>query len=92
MLGTEVLVFEVLGSESVKRPLKKKTKNWFSRMIIASILQYFLSSLSYHLSLTPLFCLFLSDRLRQVLLFLHQWLLFCLCRRVIKFKPVKVGN
>ena len=34
-----------------------------------SILQYFLPSLSYHLSLRPLFCLFLSGRLRQVLLY-----------------------
>ena len=33
-----------------------------------SILQYFQPSLSYHLPLRPLFCLFLSGRLRQVLL------------------------
>ena len=33
-----------------------------------SILQYFRPSLSYHLSLTSLFRLFLSGRLRQVLL------------------------
>ena len=38
-------------------------------MLQESILQYFLPSLSYHLSLRPLFCLFLSDRLRQVLLY-----------------------
>ena len=38
------------------------------RMIQESILQYFLPSLSYLLSLSPLFCLFLSGRLRQVLL------------------------
>ena len=31
-----------------------------------SILQYFRPSLSYQLSLRPLFCLFLSGRLRQV--------------------------
>ena len=31
-----------------------------------SILQYFRPSLSYHLSLRSMFCLFLSDRLRQV--------------------------
>ena len=31
-----------------------------------SILQYFRPSLSYHLLLRPLFCLFLSGRLRQV--------------------------
>ena len=34
-----------------------------------SILQYFLPSLSYHLSLRAFFCLFLSGRLRQVLLY-----------------------
>ena len=34
-----------------------------------SILQYFRPSLSYHLPLGPLFCLFLSVRLRQVLLY-----------------------
>ena len=34
-----------------------------------SILQYFRPALSYHLSLRPLFCLFLSGRLRQVLLY-----------------------
>ena len=34
-----------------------------------SILQYFRPSLSYHLSLRSLFCLFLSGHLRQVLLY-----------------------
>ena len=34
-----------------------------------SILQYFRPSLSYHLSLRYLFCLFLSDRFTQVLLY-----------------------
>ena len=34
-----------------------------------SILQYFRPSLSYHLSLGPYFCLFLSGRLREVLLY-----------------------
>ena len=34
-----------------------------------SILQYFRPSLSYHLPLRSLFCLFLSGRLRQVLLY-----------------------
>ena len=38
-------------------------------MLLESILQYFLPSLSYHLSLSPLFCLLLSGRLRQVLLY-----------------------
>ena len=34
-----------------------------------SILQYFRPSLSYHLSLRPLFCLFLNGCFAQVLLF-----------------------
>ena len=34
-----------------------------------SILQYFRPSLSYHFPLSPLICLFLSGRLRQVLLY-----------------------
>ena len=42
----------------------------YCRMLQESILQYFGPSLSYHLSLKPLFCLFLSDQLRQVLLYL----------------------
>ena len=58
-------------------PLKKKTKNWLSRPIIAkcrskvlqSILQYFRPLLSYHLSVRTLFNLFLSGRFRQVLLY-----------------------
>ena len=39
-----------------------------------SILQYFLPSLSYHLSLRSLFCLFLSGRLRQVLLYMARYI------------------
>ena len=39
-----------------------------------SILQYFRPSLSYHFPLRPLFCLFLSGRLRQFLLYyLKKW-------------------
>ena len=38
-----------------------------------SILQYFWPSSSYHLSLRSLFCLFLSGRLRQVLLYSVLW-------------------
>ena len=34
----------------------------YCRMLQERIIQYFRSSLSYHLSLMPLFCLFLSDR------------------------------
>ena len=59
----------------------KKNKNWFSRphrlmqvKSIAecskgSILQYFRPSLSYQLLLRSLFCLFLSGRFTQVLLY-----------------------
>ena len=65
----------------LKRPLKRKTKIVFQdqlsinagqkycRMLQESILQYFWPPLSYHLSLRPLFCLFLSGCLRQVLLY-----------------------
>ena len=38
-------------------------------MLQDSILKYFQPSLSYQLSLRPLFCLFLIGRLRQVLLY-----------------------
>ena len=40
-----------------------------------SILQYFWPSLSYHLSLRSLFCLFLSGRFTQVLLYMYTGLL-----------------
>ena len=40
----------------------------YCRMLQESILQYFRPSLRYLLSLRPLFCLFLSGRLRRVLL------------------------
>ena len=49
----------------------------YCRMLQASILQYFWPSLSYHLSLRPLFCLFLSGCLKQVLLY-HLSLTKCL--------------
>ena len=44
----------------------------YCRMLQESILQYFLPSLSYHLSLRSLFCLFLSGRFRQVFIVLRQ--------------------
>ena len=62
----------------LKRPLKRIPKIGFQdrlllnagrkccRMLQESILQYFRPSLSYHLTLRSLFCLFLSGRLRQV--------------------------
>ena len=63
---------------------QKEDQNWFSRPIIAkgrskvlqnapSILQYFRPSLIYTLSLKPLFFLFWSGRLRQVLLHIVFW-------------------
>ena len=70
----------VYSKTCLKQPLKKNTKIGFQdqlslkagqkycRMLSWSILQYFQPSLSYHLSLRPLFCLFLSGCLRQVLL------------------------
>ena len=39
------------------------------RLMQESILQYFRPSLRYHLSSRHLFCLFLSGRLKQVLLY-----------------------
>ena len=41
-----------------------------------SILQYFRPLLSYHLSLRSLFCLFLSGRFTQVLLYL-KYIIWC---------------
>ena len=74
-------IFTLIYSKTcVKRPLSKRPKIGFQdqfllnagqkycRMLQESILQYFRPSLSYHLSLRPLFCLFLSGRLGQVLL------------------------
>ena len=45
----------------------------YCRMLQESILQYFRPSLSYHLSLTPLFCLFLSGHFRQDLLYTEMF-------------------
>ena len=64
----------------LKWPLKKYLKLVFKTIYCLmqvksiaecsrSILQYFPPLLSYHLSLRPLFCLFLSGRFRQVLLY-----------------------
>ena len=43
----------------------------YCRMLKGSILQYFRPSLSYHLSLRSLFCLFFSGRFTQVLLYIN---------------------
>ena len=71
-------IFRVFSSFPTKvKPLKKETKNWFLRVQVKSVaecskrstLQFFRPSLSYQMSLRCLFCLFLSGRLRQVLLY-----------------------
>ena len=50
-----------------------KTNNRLMQ-VKGSILQYFRPSLSYHLSLRSLFCLFLSGRFTQVLLYNTLWI------------------
>ena len=55
-----------------------------------SILQYFRPSLSYHLSLKSLFCLFLSGRLRQVLLYFAE-VSACKCAPVL-FHPITISE
>ena len=66
----------VLSNHSNRRPkvgiqdqLSLNACQKYFRMLQESILQYFRPSFSYHLSLRPLFWLFLSGRLRQVLLY-----------------------
>ena len=57
----------------------------YCRMLQKSILQYFRSSLSFHLSLRPLFCLLFSGRLRRVLLYVFfGWLyILIICFKII---------
>ena len=74
----------IYSKTCLKWPLKKNTKLVFNNNYrfmqvksIAecskgSILHYFWPSLIYHLSLRPLFCLFLSGCLRKVLLYSQQ--------------------
>ena len=67
---------------TVKRPLSKIQQIGFQDQLSlnagqkycrkGSILQYFPPSISYHLSLRPLFCLYLSGRVTQVLLYLQH--------------------
>ena len=62
----------VLSSHSKRRPkIGSQTDYRLMQVKITprSILQYFRPSFSNHLSLRSLFCLFLSGRLRQVLLY-----------------------
>ena len=68
----------------LKRPLKRRQKKSFQdlwslnagkkycRMLLWSILQYFWLALRYQMAFRPLFCLFLSGRLRHVSLCLHS--------------------
>ena len=74
----DITVKPVLSGHSKRRPkidfldrlsllINAGLKN--CRMLQGSILQYVRPSLSYNLSLRSLFCLFLSVRLRQVLLY-----------------------
>ena len=66
----------VLSGHSMRRPkigfqdrLSLNAGQKYCRLLQRSILQSFRPSLSYHLSLRPLFCLFLSGCSRQVLLY-----------------------
>ena len=54
------------GQKSTRLMQVKK----YCRMLPWGILHYFGPAISYHLSLRPLFCLFLSGRFRQVLLYI----------------------
>ena len=79
----DAYVKSVYSKTCIKRLLKMKTKIGFQdrlslnagqkdcRMLQESILQYFRPSLSYHtcMSVRYVFCLFVSDRFRQVLLY-----------------------
>ena len=74
----------------VKRPLSKRPKQVFkidyrlmkvksnAECSLGRILQYFRPSLSYQLSLRPLFRLFSSGRFTQVLLYILIWLSYIL--------------
>ena len=71
-----ITVKPVLSGRSKKRPkivfqdrLSLDSGQKYCRMLQKCILQYFRPSLSYHLSLRSLFCLFLGGHLRQVLLY-----------------------
>ena len=72
----ESTVKPVLNGHSKRRPkidfrdqLSLNAGQKYCRMLQESILQNILPSFSYHLSLRHLFCLMLSVRLRQVLLY-----------------------
>ena len=73
------LIDTVYSKTCVKRPLSKRQKIGFQDQLSLNagqmycrILQYFRPSLSYHLSFRSLFCLFLSGRFTQVLLYVQK--------------------
>ena len=75
----------------LKQPLNKNTKMvcntdyrfmQVKSIVEESILQYFRPSLSYHLPLRPLFCIFLSGCLKQVLLSTYLFSLQILLKMV----------
>ena len=76
MIWDSVKLKLIISGHSKRRP-KMVFKTDYSLMWVnsiaecskGSILQYFRTALSYHLSLRSLFCLFLSGLLRQVLLY-----------------------
>ena len=79
--GSPLFAYRKYSKTSVKRPLKKDRKLVFktkyrlmqvrsiAECFKGSILQYFRPSLIYHLSLRSLFCLLLSGRFTQFLLY-----------------------
>ena len=78
------VLFSKYCKTCLKRPLQKRPNIVFEdrfllnagqkycTMFQESILQRFPTSLSYHLSLRPLFCIFSSGRFRPVLLYLFN--------------------
>ena len=93
-------IVSMYSKACVKQPLYKRPKLVFKtnyrQMQIksvaecskGSILQYFRPSLSYHLSLRSLFCLFLSNGFTQVLLYIQsEWKTIWLLIRWLHQKP-----
>ena len=78
------LTFFIYSKTFVKRPLSERPQIGFQDQLLlnagqsiaecskGSILQYLRPSLSYHMSLRPLFCLFLSGHFTQVLLYFEN--------------------
>ena len=77
--SNSITVKPVLSGHSKRRPkigyedrLLLNSGKKYCRMLQESILQHFRLSLSYHFSLKPLFCPFLSGRFRQVSLYIYS--------------------